>query len=277
MLAPVLACPVCGDPLAAEPAEGLVRRLLCTAGHAYDVARQGYVSLLRGRHRHRGDTAEMVEHRLAVLSAGHYLPIADAVLELARECPASGVLLDIGGGPGWYSAHLLDALPDQVGVTFDAATAAARRAARAHPRLASVLADGTAAYPLQSDSVAVAICIFAPRDGAEIARVLAPGGRLVVVTPLPGHLGQLRNDLGLLSVAEDKDSRLERSLAGLVRRDRRSVRRTLRMSHHDAGHMVLMGPSAFHLSADLVHARLAGRPEPLEVDLDVDVQAFAVP
>jgi hypothetical protein len=78
----------------------------------------------------------MVAHRLAFLAAGHYAPIAAAVAELAESVPAPGVLLDIGAGPGWYAARLLDHLPARHGLALDSSTAAIRRAARAHPRLA---------------------------------------------------------------------------------------------------------------------------------------------
>jgi 23S rRNA (guanine745-N1)-methyltransferase len=67
-------------------------------------------------------------------------------------------------------------------VAVDASKYAARRAARAHPRLGAVVDDTWREVPVRSRAIALAACIFAPRNGPEIARVLAPGGELVVVT-----------------------------------------------------------------------------------------------
>ena len=56
------------------------------------------------------------------------------------------------------------------------------------------------------------LVVFAPRNGPEIARVLRPDGRLVVVTPAADHLGELVGPLGLLRVDPDKADRLAASL-----------------------------------------------------------------
>jgi 23S rRNA (guanine745-N1)-methyltransferase len=50
--------------------------------------------------------------------------------------------------------------------------------------------------------------VFAPRDGAELRRILRPSGSLLVVTPGPDHLRELIGPLGLLSVDERKAERL---------------------------------------------------------------------
>ena len=60
----LLACPVCGRGLEAEPP-----RLVCPAGHSFDRARSGYVNLMTGRPSRRvGDTGEMVRARSRFLA-----------------------------------------------------------------------------------------------------------------------------------------------------------------------------------------------------------------
>lgn len=302
----LLRCPVCAAPLRAEPlgdeaGDERPRSLTCRSGHTFDVARQGYVSLLAGAHRHPGDTAAMVAHRLAFLDAGHYRPIAEAMAALAGEVldrsPAPGLartVLDIGGGPGWYAARLLDALADPatgrgggaertahpadldgVGIVLDSSVAAARRAARAHPRLAAVVADGVAGYPIGDGVVTIALSVFAPRNGPEIVRVLAPGGMLVVVTPEADHLAELRSAAGMLGVDADKSARLAAALPGLRPAGASTrVRRTLRLDHAHLRHLILMGPSAFHLTEDEATERIAVLPEPTEVTLAVRAEAY---
>ena len=52
------------------------------------------------------------------------------------------------------------------------------------------------------------LSVFGPRNAAEIRRVLAPGGALLVATPGPGHLAELRPALGLIGIDERKAERL---------------------------------------------------------------------
>ncbi|WP_146615456.1 putative RNA methyltransferase [Nonomuraea aridisoli] len=75
-----LICPVCRADLRLEAAA-----LRCGNGHAFDVARQGYVSLLVGsRPPGTADNAAMVAARAAFLDRGHYAPLAHAVAEAVR-------------------------------------------------------------------------------------------------------------------------------------------------------------------------------------------------
>lgn len=72
-----LACPVCQEPV--ELAQEAVR---CARGHVFDVARQGYVSLLVGsRAPGTADSAEMVVARAGFLAAGHFAPLSEALAE----------------------------------------------------------------------------------------------------------------------------------------------------------------------------------------------------
>ena len=101
---PLLACPHCPQPLTRQGA-GVVG---CETGHRFDMARQGYLSLLGSRSRtDTGDSADMVEARAEFLGAGHYRPIADAI---ARQGLTRGPVLEIGAGTGYYLAIALDGL-----------------------------------------------------------------------------------------------------------------------------------------------------------------------
>lgn len=106
-----LACPHCAQALTRHE-----RALRCPAGHSFDLAKQGYVSLLAGdAHTGTGDTAEMVAARADFLAAGHYRPIADALAEAAADADPEGLVADLGAGTGHYLAHVLDALPGRAG------------------------------------------------------------------------------------------------------------------------------------------------------------------
>src|SRR4051812_50131318 len=90
---PYLACPHCGADLALS---GPVVR--CASGHGFDVARQGYVSLLAGKAPVSGDNADMVAARAEFLDAGHYAPIARAVVAAAGSAAPGGGVADGGAG-----------------------------------------------------------------------------------------------------------------------------------------------------------------------------------
>lgn len=216
----------------------------------------------------------MVAHRLDFLAAGHFQPVVDALASRVGAVEAAGLLLDIGGGPGWYSARVLEACPDRYGVTFDTSTAAARRAAKAHPRLASVVADGWDRYPVADGCVAIALCLFAPRNATEIVRVLAPGGELWVVTPAPGHLAQAREALGLLGVGTGKEEKLDAAFTDLVCLGRESISHDMHLSPADLIHLASMGPSAFHLDAADLRERVAKLPDPFSVSCDLVLSRY---
>ncbi|MGY2127321.1 putative RNA methyltransferase [Blastococcus sp. SYSU DS0617] len=274
----VLACPVCAAPLTVGGSGDVLR---CPAGHSFDRARQGHVTLLPPGHRApSGDSAEMVADRVSFLAAGHYAGIGaalgDAVLEAGGAAPER--LLDLGGGTGHHLATVLERAPGATGVVLDSSPYAARRAARAHPRAMAVVADTWARLPVRDGAVDRVLVVFAPRNGPEIARVLHPAGRLVVVTPADDHLTELVGPLGLLRVDPDKAARLagslEPHLVPVASTERRDV---LRLDRAAVATLVGMGPHARHLPAGERAARLGVLPDRVEVTAAVRLTTYRRP
>ncbi len=242
----LLLCPLCGERFAAGE-----RALRCERGHTFDVAKQGYVNLLPGDARPgTADSAEMVRARVEFLAAGHYAPLAGA---LARAVPDdAATVLDAGAGTGYYLAHALDRLPPAIGLALDLSKFALRRAARAHPRARAAVWDVWQPLPVRSAAVDVVLNVFAPRNPAEFHRVLRDGGTLLVVTPEPDHLAELRaGRAGMLDVDADKAERLAEALtaSGLFH-PAESVALSYEMSltAGEAADAIGMGPSARHLA-----------------------------
>ena len=266
----LLTCPVCGQDLAAAGTT-----LRCPAGHSFDVARQGYVNLVAGGSPHAGDTAEMVAARRRFVDGGWYLPVSDAVARAAASAPA-GPVLDLGAGTGHYLAAVLDADPSgasrTVGLALDVSVYAARRAARCHPRAGAAVADTWRPLPVRDGAVTAVLDVFAPRNVPEVARVLRPGGVLVVATPGPGHLAELRSRLGLLDVEPDKDERLAQAVSGhLEAAGEERVGARLRLPREAAVDLVAMGPSARHTGPEALAALPA---DGLEVTVEVWVRRY---
>jgi 23S rRNA (guanine745-N1)-methyltransferase len=246
----------------------------CPAGHSFDVARQGYVNLVPWRG--LADTVAMVEAREAFLAAGHFEPLTEALVAEARATAVAGCVVDVGAGPGHHLTRVLDALPDRLGIALDSSKPALRQAARAHPRAGAVGCDAWQPLPVRDDVAAVVLSVFAPRRGDELARVLAPGGIVVVAAPDERHLAELVEALGLLTVPDDKRERTEARLAPhLAPASSRTVEFPLALSRADAAALVRMGPSAWHVDEESAAERLAAMPEPIAVTASVIVSRYA--
>jgi 23S rRNA (guanine745-N1)-methyltransferase len=265
-------CPVCDGPVAVGDDQ-----VTCGRGHSFDIARQGYVSLTSGKGGPgTGDSAAMVLARDRFLGGGHYRPVADALSALAARADLGGpgLVLDLAGGTGYYLAQVLDALDGRLGACVDLSAPALRRAARAHPRAAALGADAWQRLPLADGSAALVLSVFGPRNPAEIRRVLAPGGALIVATPGPEHLAEPRRSLGLIGIDERKSARLAEAYGDYASTAARPVRYELRLGHDELTDLVAMGPSARHIAADDLAARVAALPAPVTVTVDVEVRSY---
>lgn len=273
----LLACPVCADQLSLTP-DG--RSTVCPSGHAYDVARQGYLNLLGGQQPRNADSSAMVAARQAFLSAGHYGPVADLLGTLASAGSApqvapGPVVLDAGGGTGYYLAAVLEQTPGARGLSVDVSVPASRRAAQAHPRAGAVVADVWKRLPVLEGVVDVLLSVFAPRNAAEFARVLRPRGRLLVVHPEPDHLTELHGPLDLLAIEPGKADRLETGLgSSFTCTAREPVRVGVTMDRSALREVVGMGPNAFHLSSEQIDTGLARVQDPLAVTVAVTVSVW---
>ena len=188
-----LLCPICGAPLAKRG-----RALVCPSHHSFDIARQGYVNLLPVQQKHSqdpGDTREQVLSRRAFLDTGTYAPILEALIEAAREYGASGELLDVGCGEGYYSARLAGALGMRL-TGMDISREAVRCAAGKYKN--GLWLCATASHiPVADHSCRLLTSLFALTMPEEFKRVLRPEGYFFQVLAAEDHL------LGLKSIIYD--------------------------------------------------------------------------
>ncbi|MEB6479894.1 putative RNA methyltransferase [Acinetobacter vivianii] len=185
----LLMCPVCRQSL--NLVENSWR---CEKGHHYDVAKQGYVNLHVVQHKHSkspGDTPESVLARREFLQAGFYQPLQQAVVEILQQLKPEAVL-DIGCGEGYYTSAMQAHTQQCIGV--DIAKTAVQRAAKLNSKVTWVVGTG-ATLPVQDHSIDLCTSLFSPIPQDEIMRVLQEDGYLIVVTPAPRHLYDLREAL----------------------------------------------------------------------------------
>lgn len=170
--------------------------MVCPRGHAYDMARSGYVNLLQPqdrRSRVAGDSKAAVDARARLFAAGVGRTILDAIVQRAAALELGGhaAVVDLGSGSGEALAAL-GRLGPITGIGIDLSTAAADQAARRFPHFIWVVANADRRLPLRDGSVELVLSLHARRNPAECARVLAPVGFLLVVAPGQDDLIELR-------------------------------------------------------------------------------------
>ncbi|MCD2442116.1 methyltransferase [Agromyces sp. SYSU K20354] len=252
----------------------------CAAGHRYDRAKQGYLTLLPPKApRTVGDDREMLQARSALLDGGAYARIAAAITDAVVEQHTLGGrsalrIADLGCGTGHYSTVLSQAVPEADFLLADRSPDAVRMSLRALPSATGVVLDLWRPLPLRDGVVDVALNVFAPRNGVEFARVLDSSGLLIVVVPTTAHLQELRLTGALLDVPAGKSDRVAEQLSesGLVLRSTTSVEYTFSADAATRNLLANMGPSAHH--GDSLSSTDARAVEPVDVTVSVEVLSF---
>ncbi|MGO1948227.1 MAG: methyltransferase domain-containing protein [Mycobacteriaceae bacterium] len=276
----LLADPVDGTPL--RHGDESWRTLVSESGHSYDVARQGYVTLAGGAGlRYSGDDADMIQARETFLSGGHFSPFVEQLTENVSHAlddadvaeDTSPAIVEIGAGTGYYLSHTLDSILHSRGVGIDVSVPAAKRLASCHPRVGAVVADAWSRLPLRDGSVDAVTVIFAPRNAAEFARVLAPEGQVVVLTADAGHLAELRGPLGIIDVEEGKVERMISQASGhlVPVGDPQTVEFSMSLDQASIAAQIGMSPSARHIHPRVLAERISELPETMTVSAKASI------
>jgi 23S rRNA (guanine745-N1)-methyltransferase len=160
----------------------------------------------------------------------------------------------VGCGEGYYldrlRVHLRERLDRPVICHgMDVAKDAARLAAKRSPELHVIVADVKARLPYADGAFHALLNVFAPRNPSEFARVLTPGGFLVVVIPTQQHLRELRHVGPLLNIEQDKQQRVvERLSERFALAGATTLEYDIELDSADLTHLAQMTPSARHLS-----------------------------
>lgn len=236
-----LLCPICGAPLAKGE-----KALVCPSHHSFDIARQGYVNLLPVQQKHSqdpGDTREQVLSRRAFLDTGTYAPILEALIETAREYGASGELLDVGCGEGYYCAGLSQALG--LPLTGVDISKEAVRAAAARYKGPNWLCATAAHLPVGDERVGLLTSLFALTLPEEFLRVLRPGGLYIQVVAAEDHL------LGLKRIIYDrlthKEKHTTQELPGLTRLHSQQISFDFTLTKEQIPWLFAMTPHLFRI------------------------------
>jgi len=159
-------------------------------------------------------------------------------------------ILDSGCGTGYYLACLLERRDDWQALALDVSVDAVAVATRTADS-PGLVADVWQPLAVRDRRADVVLCVFAPRNVSEFARVLDTEGRLIVVTPARSHLEQLRDAGRVIGMQEDKLAHLDATLGGAFRLDRReSLEYAVELDGAEVDSLASMGPSGHHGPVD---------------------------
>ena len=234
----MLICPVCGGAL--EKMQNLMR---CAQGHCFDIAKEGYVNLLRTSKNGDkiGDDKLSARSRRDFLNKGYYQALQAALVELFAN--RAGNVVDICCGEGYYTAALGEN-PALRMYGFDIS--------REMVRLAAKRGNGTyfvanmASIPLAPDSMDYALHLFAPFNGAAFAKILKPGGKLYTVVPGKYHLWGLKQ--ALYETPYENDEKLPETEELRFVSSRKVTAQITLASQEDIQAVFRMTPYYFHTS-----------------------------
>lgn len=198
---PSFSCPICHEALKHPECEN---RYVCQNNHSFDISRKGHINLLPSNRKNSkipGDSADMVHARTSFLNEGYYEGFSDGINRLAADALRgrnSADIADAGCGEGYYTKRLVHHLTDaSLAVTaagFDLSKDAIAHAASITRNMPGVRFAVASLFemPLRDSSVDLILNLFAPVADDEFARVLRPGGFLIMAVPAKEHLFGLK-------------------------------------------------------------------------------------
>lgn len=265
-----LCCPLDQLPLTRHD-----RTLVCANGHAYDIAKTGYVNLLPVQKKHSkdpGDSKEMVAARRDFLAQGYYDPIITAIIDSLPETlkQLSKVrLFDAGCGEGHYLRQIVAQLEpsyemDAVGLDISkwAITDASKR-----NKSIDWIVGSNAHVPVAEQRFDWIMCAFGFPVFPEFARIMSDQGWLLLVESGEDHLIELRKIL----YPEIKPHRVtyEDGIEGFVLQQESNHRFAFTLENaEDIGRLLAMTPHIHKASYEGKQAALALQ----KIDLTADIK-----
>lgn len=193
-------CPVCKSVLSR-----FENSYKCKNNHCFDISKNGYVNLLttKGHNpKKSGDNPEMVKARTDFLNKSYYLPLAKKISTvmyeslIGRENP---VIIDSGSGEGYYTLEYAKNLPYAtiygIDISKKAVSHSMSRKKAENANNCEFAVASSFELPFEDNLADLIICTFAPVCDKEYSRVLKNNGVLIVVSPSPKHLFELKSIL----------------------------------------------------------------------------------
>ncbi len=244
----------------------------CKNKHHFDLAKEGYLNLLPAQHKKTkepGDSRAMMRARRHFLEDGFYQPMAKAVVSMIEKHKNEGStmrILDMGCGEGYYCRQI-EALSEGgindfdlhgIDIAKNAILAAAKKQANAHFIVAS-----NKRLPYTNDYFDLVMRIYAPSNDAEVERILKTNGFLLLVTPGPRHLWQLKEFIYKKVNEHDINVKLPKSFKQV---DNQQISYKIRPNQEQRMALLQMTPFAWRVKGEV--ANNIQRLNKLEIETD---------
>ena len=182
-------CPVCGEILNENE-----KNYICSEGHCFDKAKEGYVNLLTSSHKNGsliGDNKDMAQNRRNFLTKGYFDALVSGIISFIKETAfPRPTIADICCGEGYYGDAIKSALDcDMLG--FDLSKEMVRLAAKRKNGI-TYFVGNLARIPVKDKSVDISLHLFAPFHEKEFSRITKDGGYIVSVVAGENHLFELK-------------------------------------------------------------------------------------
>lgn len=174
--------------------------LVCSQGHAFDMAKQGYINLTTRPVPSLYDQELFAARRSIITGSRLYAPMHETIARMIANrigVPASGgLVVDMGCGEGSHLQEVVNRLghPDWRGLGIDLSKEGVRMAARQYGNGLWLVSD-LAQAPLRDQSAQVILNLLSPANYQEFKRIRAPEGVIVKVVPGAHYLRELREAL----------------------------------------------------------------------------------
>lgn len=193
-------CPICRSSL--EVAE--FQRFVCSNGHSFDFAKQGYVNLLTKPPKTKYDKTLFQARKIIINDSPLYKDLHQVIAEkLNQMVHGKFTIADLGCGEGSHLQKIGKRFDENVtAVGLDISKEGILLAAKSYEKPIWLVGD-LAQLPFQDRSIHVILNILSPSNYQEFTRVLSADGAILKVVPGGNYLQELRK---IFFAEEKKDS-----------------------------------------------------------------------
>lgn len=182
----ILSCPICHTDL-----ELTNNTLKCKQGHCFDLAKKGYMTLLKKSKRYTTTLYDeaLFKNRRAFIESGFYQELETLIVSWLKN---EKLIVDMGCGEGSYDKYILEHNQTSYIIGLDLAKAGINLASDyVANHLVPIIADLND-MPIKDHSVDLILNILSPANEEEMSRILKKDGVIIKVTPKQAYLQELR-------------------------------------------------------------------------------------